>query len=192
MDVTKNNFVTGNTIKIQGDEFGGAPGTNDMTITITNATSDPVEFTVTGLNPHTGEIGEIVDTDIYGIAIQKTRDKAIDTKSITSANKSVDTTSLPSAQKCIIELTKKQAKGLRKIDAEVKTKFGEVLTAKSKLKTGTTKYFTTIGDAQRDRLKAMNMKIVLYDELPEYKQSSGDAIDGNTYSRQKNCQYRRI
>ena len=192
MDVTKNNFVTGNTIKLEGYEFGGTNGVHDMTITIIDATSDPVEFTVSGLNPHLGSIGEIVDADIYGTAIQKTRDRAIDTKTITSGNKSVDTASLTSSEKCIIELTKKQAKGLRKIDAEVKTKFGEVLTAKSKLKTGTTKYFTTIGDAQRERLKAMNMKIVLYDELPEYKQSSGDAIDGNTYSRQKNCQYRRI
>ena len=41
-------------------------------------------------------------------------------------------------------------------------------------------------------MKAMSVTMVLYEEQNLNEQSSYDAINGNTYSRLKDCQHRRI
>jgi len=45
---------------------------------------------------------------------------------------------------------------------------------------------------QKKQMRAMNITMVLYDEGNLNEQSSYDAINGNTYSRLRDCQHRRI
>lgn len=40
-------------------------------------------------------------------------------------------------------------------------------------------------------MKCINIRLVHYDEVPEYTQASKDAIVGNTYSRLTGCQFKR-
>jgi len=51
---------------------------------------------------------------------------------------------------------------------------------------------TSITEINTDKLRNLNMSLVLYDEIPEYTQASKDAIVGNTYSRIMNNQFKRI
>ena len=78
------------------------------------------------------------------------------------------------------------------LNAEIATRRATVLTTKNALVPVNTKLITSISDHQKDKVKAMHMSMVLYDEIPEYTQSSYDAISGNTYSRVMNCQFKRI
>ena len=78
------------------------------------------------------------------------------------------------------------------LDTEIITKRATVITTKNALVPVNKKYITNISNFQKDKIKAMHMSMVLYDEIPEYTQSSYDAISGNTYGRMMNCQFKRI
>jgi hypothetical protein len=51
---------------------------------------------------------------------------------------------------------------------------------------------TSVTEINTNKLRNLNMSLVLYDEIPEYTQASKDAIVGNTYSRIMNNQFKRI
>ena len=81
--------------------------------------------------------------------------------------------------------------GDKYLDTLLTSKYNEILTAKNNLVYKGKTYFLTL-DNQLEKIKCMNMSLVLYDEVPEYVSSSGHAITGNTYSRLNGCQSKRI
>jgi hypothetical protein len=88
-----------------------------------------------------------------------------------------------------IELTENLTSSIESNNIVVSTAYNDVLNAKS-LVSNTTE--SSITEINQTKLKNLNMTLVLYDEIPEYKQASGDAIVGNTYSRLVNNQFKRI
>ena len=81
--------------------------------------------------------------------------------------------------------------GIITLNSDINAKTTEILTSKASIPSKQRVYLVNL-DSQQDKLKAMNMSLVLYDEIPEYTQSSADAIKGNTYSRINGCQFKRI
>lgn len=187
-------FQIGDKIEVKATTLGIASGAtiNDLVITITDNTAGAIQFTTTGIPINEGKIGEIKTVDIAGKGIKKTRDGVITTANITvTKDDSVDTTTLVGNDIKIV-LNQELTKGRAKIEAEKILKKNEVMTAKTVLVPSLTRYLTNIGSYQETKLKSMNMKLVLYDEVPEYTQASKDAISGNTYSRLNACQFKRI
>ena len=88
-----------------------------------------------------------------------------------------------------IELTEILVSSINTNSIAVATAHTEMLDAK-KLVQNTNS--TSITEINTNKLRNLNMSLVLYDEIPEYTQASKDAIVGNTYSRIMNNQFKRI
>jgi hypothetical protein len=88
-----------------------------------------------------------------------------------------------------IELTEILVSSINTNNIAVATAHTEMLDAK-KLVQNTNS--TSITEINTNKLRNLNMSLVLYDEIPEYTQASKDAIVGNTYSRIMNNQFKRI
>ena len=87
------------------------------------------------------------------------------------------------------ELTEILVSSINTNNTAVATAHTEMLDAK-KLVQNTNS--TSVSEINTDKLRNLNMSLVLYDEIPEYTQASKDAIVGNTYSRIMNNQFKRI
>ena len=88
-----------------------------------------------------------------------------------------------------ITLTERLVSSIQSNKIAVDTAYAELITSKTAVVKSNDTAVTSI---DQDKLKNLNMTLVLYDEIPEYKQASGDAIVGNTYSRLVNNQFKRI
>jgi hypothetical protein len=88
-----------------------------------------------------------------------------------------------------IELTEILVSSIFANTQAVATAHTEMLDAKKLVQNTNSTSITVIDE---NKLKNLNMSLVLYDEIPEYTQASKDAIVGNTYSRIMNNQFKRI
>ena len=86
-------------------------------------------------------------------------------------------------------MTERLVSSIQSNKIAVDTAYAELITSKTAVVKSNDTAVTSI---DQDKLKNLNMTLVLYDEIPEYKQASGDAIVGNTYSRLVNNQFKRI
>ena len=199
--VVGNDFEVNDTITIRGTELGGivgSPGTgNDLVLTITNLTGSPP--TLLGIT-HTGEPNNPAGNvgQILALTMKEGKNRFFDNigeierSSITTTGTGVDITTiaLPKGKITLVDDAIEKSRDI--LDTEIIAKRATVLTTKNALVPVNKKYITNISSFQKDKIKAMHMSMVLYDEIPEYTQGSYDAISGNTYSRIMNCQFKRI
>ena len=189
------------TIKIEGTELdgikGGATVGNDLVILIASVAVSPplllgTTHTGTPNNP-TGNNGEIVL-----LTFKEGKNRFYDdigeivTTSVTDIGTVVDISLIPKPNGKITISSDGFEKSRDKINGEIASELATVKITKNALVPVNKKYITNITDYQKDKIKAMHLSMVLYDEIPEYSQSSYDAISGNTYSRVMNCQFKRI
>ena len=201
VSVIGNDFALNDTITVKGSKLGGADGGagvgNDLVLTITNLTGSPptglgITHTGTPNNP-TGNVGEILS-----LSFKEGKNRFFDDigeikrSSTTLTGTGIDISTIPLPTGKITLVNDAIEKSIDVLDAEIIAKRGTVITTKNALVPINKKYITNISDFQKDKIKAMHMSMVLYDEIPEYTQSSYDAISGNTYSRVMNCQFKRI
>ena len=191
-------YVVGDLLTIEGDKVGGASGANDIEIKVTEIKVNDAgkneinKFEVSGTAAaDVGDIGQIKTATISGSPRIQTADGSwINADTSKTSGTPIDTSSIvmPDLK---ITLKKVQEKGITKIENEITGKYTEIGTAKAALSSTKKTYYLDLNN-QLDKLKCMNMSLVLYDEIPEYTQSSADAIKGNTYSRINGCQFKRI
>lgn len=191
------NFVVGDTITILGSALGGANGVNDVKIEIKEIITVGSTGTITIKEEITRQpaviinknVGEIETANISG------NGKFIDRKgSIVATSETgtpLDTTgiAMPSLS---VQLTADLSRSLNVITAEQDTAQKLVSEKKLALVSRTRKLISQLGQEQEKKFRAMNMSMILYDEVPNYTQSSRDALVGNTYSRTTDCQFKRI
>lgn len=191
---------TGDQIIILGSILGGADPLNNCGFVIGNvtpatgsATTDTIEIDTTvgvvGIPKLLGNKGEITSATITGKAYQEPFIGTWEAKQTTGRGTAAQA-SATAPPKLKITL-KKVVNGILKLGNDITTKEAEVLTLKSTIPETKRRYLTDL-NSQQNKLKAMNMSLVLYDEVPEYTQASSDAIKGNTYSRYNGCQFKRI
>lgn len=188
-------FVVGDSFKIEGDLLGGTNTTNDAVITIDTIVDDDINVLITGTaDSETGNVGEIKDISLKngtgGVAFKETNVGEIKKSNISFTGTPIVTSSLSKA-KLDITIKSDAYYGDKYLDTLLTSKYNEILTAKNNLVYKGKTYFLTL-DNQLEKIKCMNMSLVLYDEIPEYVSSSGHSITGNTYSRLNGCQSKRI
>ena len=192
---TGKGFVDGDIVTIGGNVIGGNKTTNDVKIKIEQVDVDgKIEKTTDLLNTPVildHDYGEIKTLDISG------KGRFINQKGqITKDDKhssSLTPVAIPAnTTKLEITLTDEPYRSKLSINTDYQTQEVIVNEKKEKLVATTAILVSNIGTYQEQKLKCMNMSLVLYDEVPEYTQSSTDAIKGNTYSRLSNCQFKRI
>lgn len=191
------NFQENDKIVIKGSDLGGGvDGDNDLIITITKVDEDgkPEEYVdeynkSVIIDHNYGEIETIV---ISGKGRFIPKIGQIKTSRLhTSSQVPVDIYAQP-VPTLEITLNEDPIRSKLSINTDLKAQ-DIVVNQKKDLVVTTTRFLTSsIGPYQEQKLKCMNMSLVLYDEVPEYTQSSTDAIKGNTYSRLSNGQFKRI
>lgn len=82
--------------------------------------------------------------------------------------------------------------GVSIVDTDISAKNAEITLLKTALINTNKTYITTFGRNQDLKLRTINMKMVLYDELSEFSSTSKDIPIGNTYSRLSVPQFKRI
>ena len=196
------NFEKDDTIEIDGTQLNaGGSGLQDLTITVTGVKTDPNvlfgnvidTFAVSGTaNFDTGDLGKIK-------ALKEKDNNSFVEKadgSFTKAQTTILGTPIDIAAQSTpvlnVTLNEDPINGLALIRSEMATAQADLDAAKGSLIPSTAQYQPTFGPAQKQKMRTMNMSLVLYDEVPEYTQASLDAIKGNTYSRIQNCQFKRI
>ena len=175
--------------------IGGAKSTNDLKIKIDQVDTDgKIEKTTALFNTAVildYDYGEIKVLDIAGVGrfINQIGQIAREDKDSTSQTP----VAIPANSTALeITLTDKPYRSKLSINNDYQAQ-EIIVNQKKELLVNTTRMLTSsIGPYQEQKLKCMNMSLVLYDEVPEYTQSSTDAIKGNTYSRNTNCQFKRI
>ena len=192
---TGKGFVVGDIVTIGGNLIGGTKTTNDLRIKIDEVDPDSkIEKTSDVFNTAVildHEYGEIKVLDIAGLGrfIDQRGQITNDAEHSTSQKPvsiPANTTSLE------ITLTNEPYRSKLSINNDYQAQ-EIIVNEKKELLVNTTRMLTSsIGPYQEQKLKCMNMSLVLYDEVPEYTQASQDAIKGNTYSRLSNCQFKRI
>ena len=83
-------------------------------------------------------------------------------------------------------------RSINSINTDLTSKYTEIETKQNLLTYISRLYIQRLEASQVDKMKCMNMSIVLYDEVPEYSNTNSHHITGNTYSRLNNCQFKRI
>lgn len=186
---------------IDGDKLGGVAGVagNDLQLVVQTFQPDqygnnvPDVLLPSGVANHeSGNIGQVKELTIkqnQGTIIEEEGAflKTDTTQSGTAAE--ADDFGSPDLNVTLVE---NFVRGLGLIRTELVNKQADLDAAKEVLGNFKSSYQTTFGPAQKQKMRTMNMSMVLYDEVPEYTQASQDAIKGNTYSRVQNCQFKRI
>lgn len=199
--VSGQGFAVGDILGIDGGDVGGTTGQNDIKLRIKEVkVNDAKKNVVEKLEflaasqpaaPETGEIGQIKAVKLSGTAKQFVADGSwLQSDTVITSGTPIDITTI-SMPDMKITLSKVLPKGIKQIDNEITAKYTEISDAKTALTSTNKTYILDLND-QLDKLKCMNMSMVLYDEIPEYTQASSDAIKGNTYSRLNGCQFKRI
>lgn len=194
------NFAKNDSVVIEGSELGGTDGTNDAVITILETKQDssgnqiPTLLDIIGTAVfESGNVGQIKSVDVSGKAKQyQIEGRIIDIDlDATATNTPVDVAALTKPD-LKITVGSDSVRGLGAIQPDIDSKRADVITAKNSLITVNRTFITKLGPYQEQKMKCLNMSLVLYDEIPDYSQSSFDALKGNTYSRVQNCQFKRI
>ena len=202
------NFLKGDVILVEGSQLNaGTDGVNDLTLYIKSITpdADPAkakDVAFNKINEFDPPIG-VANFDIGADGKVKRIKKLNNNPFIEVADGSFvksDTIitgtaiDIPAQTKPTLQITlnKDPVDGLAYLNTELTTARNDLNAAKATLIPARNRYQTVFGSSQLTKMKTMNMNLVLYDEVDEYKQSSHDAIKGNTYSRLSNSQFKRI
>lgn len=191
------NFAPGDKITILGSALGGTDNVNNVVITINKTVSDAsgngkVDTFVSLLQPAVlidREQGEIKRATITGNGKFINRRGTIATASHTGTPVNTTTISMPNLS---IEIKDDLNRSLNLITSNQLILQSEVEQLKSNLVSRSRKLLSQLGPEQQDKFRAMNMSMILYDEVPNYTQASKDALVGNTYSRFTDCSFKRI
>ena len=92
----------------------------------------------------------------------------------------------------ILKINDIDIQGKSKYTQNVVDKNFEIDVTKSSIPYTNSTSLLSFSTQQKLQMRQMNITMVLYDEENLNEQSSYDAINGNTYSRLKGCQHRRI
>ena len=190
------NFQVDDEIIIKGSQLGGVNATNDLIITITKVDADGKgEEYADDNNPSViidHNYGEIKTIGISGRG--RFIPKLGQIKNSSTHASSQVPVKLSSQTIPALEITLQEDPIRSKLSINSDLKAQDILVNQKKdLVVNTTRLLTSsIGPYQEQKLKSMNMSLVLYDEVPEYSQSSTDAIKGNTYSQLNTPQFKRI
>ena len=202
-NIVGDEFVAGDNLTVEGTEMGGVTTVHDVTVEILTikplvdltgvSLQGPVNtINIVGLtNYETAHYGQIENVltpigkakyDIPGKILGFTIDPA--SVAVSSASATVPVIK--------VTINEESFQGLSAINSAISTQYTAIATKKKALVNVNTTYITELGPYQKQKMNCMNIRLVLYDEVPEYTQSSKDAIVGNTYSRLTGCQFKRI
>ena len=193
-------FQPNDYIVITGDKLNGDAALNKLEFYIDLVDTDASGITtikslktITGTPAdNMGNIGQILRTSIdKGAAIKKKNIGSFEKANTSKTGTPIDVTTYVTPE-LEIELGNDSVRGIGLINSDIDIQRADVQAKKNALIPVRKRWFTSFGDLQRQKMKCMNMSLVLYDEIPEYTQASQDAIKGNTYSRIQNCQFKRI
>tara|TARA_R100000951_G_scaffold94688_1_gene83497 strand:+ start:3628 stop:6315 length:2688 start_codon:yes stop_codon:yes gene_type:complete len=197
------NFEKDDKIKIDGAQLNaGMSGTHDLTITVTGVKADPNvllvnvidTFAVSGTaNFDTGDLGKIKELSEQdnNSFVEKADGSFTKSQATITSGTPIDI-GAQTTPVLNVTLNEDPINGLALIQSDLASAQADLDAAKGTLIPSTGQYQPTFGPAQKQKMRTMNMSLVLYDEVPEYTQASQDAIKGNTYSRIQNCQFKRI
>lgn len=197
------NFEKDDMIEIDGTQLnGGLSSRDDLIITVTGVKKEPNvlfgnvidTFAVSGTaNFDTGDLGKIKAlTEKDNNSFVEIADGSFIKSQATVTSGTPIDVGAQSTPVLNVTLKEDPINGLALIQSEMASAQADLDTAKGSLIPSTGQYQPTFGPAQKQKMRTMNMSMILYDEVPEYTQASQDAIKGNTYSRIQNCQFKRI
>ena len=187
------NIQDGDEIVINGDQLGGDISTNKLEIKFGTTADGDIGFVESGtaaiLDNEYGEIKAISHTG-KGRFIP-VEGKIVKSQKHATSKNPIDLTGITMPQ-LEITITDDLLRSVNTIIPELNTQETVANTAKDAVVSTTASLISHLGPRQEEKLKCMNMSLVLYDEVPEYKQASQDAIKGNTYSQLNTPQFKRI
>lgn len=185
-------LVLGDTFVIEGNDIGGDTGTHDLSVVIKDIKDDVITIERFGTaKSQTGNIGEILKVTPKGTAFKNLNIGEIKNANVSQSGTPVLSSSLPKVSMSV-KLEDDWIYSTQYVDELLKNKYIDITNAKNSLVYKGRKYILELDDYQKNKMKCMNMSLVLYDEVPEYVSSSYDGIRGNTYSRLSGCQSKRI
>ena len=189
-------FKVGDTIEIKGSElFKGTDVDNNLGIEVSKNSDNEFVLTSNGIaNKQTGEIGQILSVDITGLPKKYLVTGIIEKNNITiDATKNTPVTITATVTPDLkVLLLQDDVRSINSINTDLTAKYTEIQTKQGLLTYITRLYIQRLEASQVDKMKCMNMSIILYDEVPEYSNNNSHHITGNTYSRLNNCQFKRI
>lgn len=205
-DLIGNEFAKGDMILVEAADVDGDVGVNDLIVNIKSiVTNNPGDPTVilgqaTAYEPdnisvakeYNGVAGQIVSTTAIGTPLFLPEEGKIETFTVdpTCVAFDIGTIAVPSIT---VDLNGEDPlEGISIVDTDITAKNAEVVVKKTALINSNPTYITSFGANQDMKLRTINMKMVLYDEVPEFTSTSKDAIIGNTYSRLSNPQFKRL
>jgi hypothetical protein len=189
-------FKVGDTIEIKGSElFKGKDTDNDLGIEVDKNVDNAFVLKTNGTaNKQVGQVGEILSVDITGLPKKYLVTGRIEKNNITidSTKNTPVTVAATATPDLKVLLLDDDVRSINSINTDLTSKYTEIETKQGLLTYVTRLYIQRLEASQVDKMKCMNMSIVLYDEVPEYSNTNSHHITGNTYSRLNNCQFKRI
>lgn len=189
-------FKVGDTIEIKGSElFKGKDTDNDLGIEVDKNVDNAFVLKTNGTaNKQVGQVGEILSVDITGLPKKYLVTGRIEKNNITidSTKNTPVTVAATATPDLKVLLLDDDVRSINSINTDLTSKYTEIETKQGLLTYVTRLYIQRLEASQVDKMKCMNMSIVLYDEVPEYRNTNSHHITGNTYSRLNNCQFKRI
>ena len=195
-DHISGDFKVGDTIGIKGSQlFKGTDVDNDLGIGVDKNVDNAFVLKTNGTaNKQVGQVGEILSVDITGLP-----KKYLVTGRIEKSNITIDTTkntpvtiTATATPNLKVLLLEDDVRSINSINTDLTSKYTEIETKQNLLTYISRLYIQRLEASQVDKMKCMNMSIILYDEVPEYINNNKDVYSGNTYSRLNNCQFKRI
>jgi hypothetical protein len=186
----------GDVIVIVGSElFNGTDADNGLEVEVGINSDNAYVLNTNGTaNKQVGEVGQILSVDITGLPKKYLVTGRIERSNITidsTKNTPVTVTSTTTPDLKVL-LLEDDVRSINSINTDLTAKYAEIETKQNLLTYVTRLYIQRLEASQVDKMKCMNMSIILYDEVPEYSNTNSHHITGNTYSRLNNCQFKRI
>jgi hypothetical protein len=174
-----------------------APISHEFSITITSIVGGVPNFTFNTvyqtIDLSIGKIEklEILSTTINNGLVIKVIGEIL-TSNILTPSAAINIGAINVASDIILKINDIDTQGKSKYTQNVVDKNIEIDVTKSSIPYTNSTSFLSFSTQQKKQMRQMNITMVLYDEEMEIKQDSYDAINGNTYSRLRGCQHRRI
>lgn len=195
-EIISGDFKVGDTIEIKGSElFKGTDTVNDLGIEVDKNVDNAFVLKTNGIaNKQVGQVGEILSVDIGGLPKKYLVTGRIEKTNITiDATKNIPVTVTATVTPDLkVLLLEDDVRSINSINTDLTAKYTEIEAKQNLLTYVTRLYIQRLEASQVDKMKCMNMSIILYDEVPEYSNNNSHHITGNTYSRLNNCQFKRI
>lgn len=203
-DLIGNEFAKGDMISVDASVVKGDAIVNDLVVNIKDIVSsnpgDPSviigQATAYGSSSlakeYNGVAGQIVKTNRKGTPLLLKEEGSIATFTVDPTSVAFDIGTIPIPNITVDLNGEDPIEGVSIVDADITAKNAEVVVKKTALINSNPTYITSFGANQDMKLKTINMKMVLYDEVPEFSSTDKDVITGNTYSRLNNPQFKRL